>query len=115
MGKLNWRRIRRGCFQTPAERYAVPENVDHVDDAVREAGGDREELTAPWHDDVPLWMTRRRALGFSSPMARQERHTTAATWDRVGKVGRDRRRRRGERRCGRQWAWWSAGVVRVAA
>ncbi|MDQ2816083.1 MAG: hypothetical protein M3Z75_30635 [Actinomycetota bacterium] len=32
----------------------VVDDVDEVDGAVREAGGDPEELTAPWHNDFPL-------------------------------------------------------------
>jgi hypothetical protein len=32
----------------------IVDDVDHVDDAVREAGGDPEELTAPWHNGFPL-------------------------------------------------------------
>jgi hypothetical protein len=32
----------------------IVDNVDQVDSAVLEAGGDPEELTAPWHNDFPL-------------------------------------------------------------
>jgi len=32
----------------------VVDDVDEVDGAVREAEGDPEELTAPWHNDFPL-------------------------------------------------------------
>jgi hypothetical protein len=32
----------------------VVDDVDEVDGAVREAGGDPEELTAPWHNNAPL-------------------------------------------------------------
>jgi hypothetical protein len=32
----------------------IVDDVDDVDGAVREAGGDPEGLTAPWHNDFPL-------------------------------------------------------------
>jgi hypothetical protein len=32
----------------------IVDDVDHVDGAVHEAGGDPEELDAPWHNDFPL-------------------------------------------------------------
>jgi hypothetical protein len=32
----------------------IVDDVDHVDGAVREAGGAPEELTAPWHNGFPL-------------------------------------------------------------
>lgn len=32
----------------------IVDDVDHVDSAVREAGGDPEELAAPWHNCFPL-------------------------------------------------------------